>query len=158
MGDGLARALRQHRAQAERQVGRSEQLLDGDHEQDGQALAAEFRRGTKLRPAAGDERVVGCLETVRRRDAALRPACAFPVGAGVERVEHTFREAARLLEHGAGKFGGEVRKGFAAGQSIGADDGIEGVVQVVQRRAVHRCGASSTVGRAKRRHCPGPEV
>ena len=88
------------------------------------------------------------------------PMCSWCWGIAtvIAAIEDAFGEAASLFQHGVGKLRCEIRERVATGQRIRADDGIEGVVQVVQRRAVHRCGASSTVGRAKRRHCPGPEV
>jgi hypothetical protein len=100
----LDRAVRQHRAQGERQVGAVPHFLDQRRDQARYALAA-VRRVTRQRvPAAVDELPICLLPAAGSEDLAVRPARDFTVAAG---------KFAGLLENGLGQIGSDF---FATGQ------------------------------------------
>ena len=88
LGQGLDRALGQHRAKAERHVGGVHHLEYGQLHGFGQALAAMRRVGAERVPAVGDERPVGVGEARRGRHHAIRVLCAHGVAPAVQRRQH----------------------------------------------------------------------
>jgi hypothetical protein len=107
--DGFDRALRQQRAQIEREVCRVPHFLDGGRNELRQALPAVFRILGEAIPAVRTILLVRTLETRRRLDvAAFQPFGAFEIAGPIERIEHVCGELRRLFENGRDR----VRRGF----------------------------------------------
>ncbi len=116
MFERVARAVREQRIRAPRQVRRIDHFLDRCADRLRQVLPAVLLGCDEAVPAARHVLVVGLLETLRRfhARAGFVVAAPFLVAHGVERSEHLFGELRGLVEHGVD----DVARGrFAARQA-----------------------------------------
>src|SRR5437868_11896553 len=117
---------------------RAPELPRRAHQHARHALAAELRLSAQGGPAAGHELPVG-LAKPRCRDHPVRgPARPVGVAGTVERLEHAFRKARRLLEHRARQLIRIVGEQRMCAQAARAQQLLEHEAHFAQRRSVHR--------------------
>ena len=109
--DRCDRALHQRRIHRECEIGRGQEFVDDHRQSRGQPLPAIFGRRRQPDPAAGDQLVIGRLETVRRGDPAVGMArTSLDIALTIERGEHLGAELAGFYKDGLDHVGRRVGK------------------------------------------------
>ena len=151
------RALGQHRAQAEGEVGGVPDLADRGRDQPRHALPAEFGLRDDAVPSALGELPVGIGEAVGRGDDAVLQLAAPQVAHPVERGEHLGAESAGLGEDRAHQvFGHPVETGQRADR-LEPDQLLDDEAHVANRSCIVGHGGSprGVRSRAGPEPCPG---
>ena len=137
--------------QAERQVGRGQELVEQDLQRTGQALPAILRIAGEAAPARVGEGPVGVGHALGRRDAAVEELAALFVAGPVQRLQNPARELAGFLENADGEIGVDL---LVAGQpghdGVEVEDLAEQEGDVVDRSSIGGHGVSPRNSVAKR--------
>ena len=129
-------ALREQRAEREREVGRAEHLVEAGEERHRQAHAAVLRRRGEADPAALGEGAVGFGEAGGGADDAVLEPRGGEVAGAAEGGEHVLGEAGGLGQHRLGGLGRRLGEALGLGEAAGADHGVEQEAHLGYRRAV----------------------
>jgi hypothetical protein len=129
----LDRALREHRAELEREVRGAPHLLHRRLDEVRQALAAEFGGGEHVAPARLDPLPIRLAEAGGHRDLAVLVLRALAVAARVERREDLGGELARLLEDRVDHVVGEILPAGERVHLLEADHALQHELHVLQR-------------------------
>ena len=132
----LDRAAGEQRAQRKRQVRRFPHFHHRRRHQLRQALAAEFERELQRIPAAFDELLVRCDETLGRGDTALVPLRALFVARLVQRREHLAAKPAALLQYLVDQLRARVLAAGELRHLIQSGELLQHELHVLQRRDV----------------------